>query len=98
MPIPRHLAIVVCSCGQRWGNAERAALHEDMMALEHGILASLVPKMIRHHALGHRFTLGENAPREFLATIAKAAERAAGKADGGAEPVPAARRLGAVED
>ncbi len=99
MPVPRHLAIVVCNCGKRWGRVDRAQACEEMEAVEHAILARYVCEFIRHHALGHRFTLGENAPREFLATIARAAARAAGESgDGGAEPVPAVRRLGAVED
>ena len=93
MPVPRHLAIVVCNCGKRWGReADRAQAGEELEATEHAILASSVPLMVRHWQLGHRFTLGENAPREFLDTIARAAARAAG--DGGEAGVaPAPRGL-----
>ena len=77
MPVPRHDAIVICSCGARWGNAARAAACEDMEVAEHALLETYVAKMVRHWTLGHRLALGENAPREFLATIARAAARAA---------------------
>ena len=73
----RASAIVVCSCGARWGNAARAAACEDMEVAEHALLETYVAKMVRHWTLGHRLALGENAPREFLATIARAAARAA---------------------
>jgi len=78
MPPPRDSAIVVCSCGWRTGNAARAALHEDLLGAEVVLLEMRVPQMVRHWKLGHRIKLGENAPREFLAVIARAAEQVAG--------------------
>ena len=98
MPVPRHLAIVVCNCGKRWGRVDRAQACEEMEATEHAILASSVPLMVRHWQLGHRFTLGENAPREFLDTIARAAARAAGDGGEGDAGEPGRLRLTAVED
>lgn len=96
MPPLRANAIVTCNCGARWGDHRRASLHEDMAAVEHALLAALVPKMVRHHVLGHRFTVSESAPREFLDTIARAAARAAGQ--GGEANEPDRRRLAAVDD
>jgi hypothetical protein len=77
MPVPRHDAIVVCSCGARWGNSRRAATCEEMEAVEHALLEQITPKFERHWRLGHQIRLGENAPRVFLGTIARAAKRAA---------------------
>ena len=89
MPPIRANSIVTCSCGARWGDHHRASLHEDLAEVEHVLLEMKVPIMVRHHALGHRFTLGENAPPEFLATIARAAARAAGDGwEAGVAPAP----------
>jgi hypothetical protein len=79
MPPPRASAIVLCSCGSRWGNAARAAACEEMEAVEHRLLETYVPKMVKHWRLGHRIALGEKAPREFLATIARAAQAERGE-------------------
>jgi hypothetical protein len=89
MPHPRAVSIVLCSCGWRIGNSARAALHEDLMAVEHALIAAELPRLVRHWQLGHRLTLGENAPREFLATIARAAQAAAGDATEGETRAPA---------
>lgn len=72
MAVPRHSAIVTCSCGAKWGNAARAARSEEAEAAERAALEIKVATMIRHHALGHKFTF--NGPLSFAATIAKAAE------------------------
>lgn len=87
MPHPRAVSIILCSCGKRWGNFARAALHEDLAAVEAGLIASYIDKFIRHWELGHMLSLGENAPREFMAVVAEAARRvAAGRERGLPEP------------
>lgn len=87
MPHPRAASIVLCSCGKRWGNYARAALHEDLAAVEQALIAGYIDVMVRHWTLGHRLSLGENAPREFLAVIAEAARRVAAARDRGLPPV-----------
>lgn len=77
----RANAIVVCNCGVKFGRVDRAAACEDMAAVEEALIAAEVPRMVRHHELGHRLSLGENAPREFLAVIAEAARRVKAKRD-----------------
>lgn len=42
-----------------------------------GILAAHVHRMIRRFELGHRLSLGENAPRGFFSVVAEAARRVA---------------------
>lgn len=78
MPPALANAVAVCSCGQKFGNVSRAAVCEEMAAVEHALIAAEVPRMLRHFQLGHEIKLGENAPREFLATIARAAMQARG--------------------
>ncbi len=96
MAPPRHAAIVVCSCGKRWGRSDRAAACEEMEAVEHALLATYVPLFARHWRLGHTLKLGDSAPREFLATIARAAEAVAGEREeaGDAAAVEGRRLLG----
>lgn len=77
----RAQSIVVCSCTEKWGNAARARLHEDLAEGERMLLEIKVPELIRHHDLGHTLSLGENAPREFFAVIAEAARRVKAKRD-----------------
>jgi hypothetical protein len=75
-----------------------------MAALEAGLVASYIDVMVRHHELGHRLALGENAPREFLSVVAEAARRVAAarnvaKEDLDVEAAPAGTlRLAAIED
>ena len=72
----RAQAIVVCkTCGTKWGNVERAAAFEEAADVERGILATSVPRMVRHFQIGHELALGENAPREYLAVIVAVAQR-----------------------
>lgn len=73
----RANAIVVCSCGVKFGRVDRAAACEDMAAVEEALIAAEVPRMVRHWELGHRISLGENAPREFASVVAEAARRVA---------------------
>lgn len=83
----RANAIVVCSCGFKVGNMNRIGMDEEALAVEEGILAAYVPRLVRHWTLGHRLSLGENAPREFLGVIAEAARRVAAARDRGLPPV-----------
>lgn len=86
MPVPRHAAIILCSCGAKWGNAARAALHEDMMAVERVLLEIKVPVMVRHWRLSHRLTVQHRGFEDVIATVA--ARMAAGEAgEGDGEPV-----------
>ena len=73
----RANAIILCSCTQKFGSLSRAAASEEAADVERGVLAADVPRMIRHHELGHRLALGENAPRSFLAVVAEVARRVA---------------------
>jgi hypothetical protein len=99
MPHPRAVSIVLCSCGWRAGNLARAAKHEDMEAAELALVEAETPRMVRHFQLGHHLRLNEKAPRAYAWVVTNAAREMAGSADDGeAEPVPAARRLGAIED
>lgn len=90
MAVPRADAIVVCSCGKRWGRVSRAAACEEMEAVEHALIAAEVPMLIRHFELGHELKLGENAPRSFLAVVAEVARRVAVARDRGLAEAPRA--------
>jgi hypothetical protein len=98
----RDQAVVICSCGWKVGNMDRARACEEMEAVEYALVAASVERLVRHHELGHRFTLGPNAPRSFLAVIAEAARRVAEQRGGGGEAgdveEPGRLRLAAIED
>lgn len=81
MPARSDCIVICATCGTKWGSIKRAAAFEEAADVERGILASSVPRLIRHWELGHRLELGENAPREFLGVIAEAARRVAAKRD-----------------
>ncbi|HVZ88058.1 MAG TPA: hypothetical protein VHG72_13890 [Polyangia bacterium] len=102
MPHPRAVSIVLCSCGWRAGNLQRAAACEEMEAVEYVLIEREVPRMIRHFELRHTLKLGENAPRSFLGVIAEAARRVKEAREGRAdeEPIEVERRglLGPTED
>jgi hypothetical protein len=83
----RANAIVVCSCGVKFGRVDRAAACEDMAAVEHALIAAEVPRMVRHFELQHTLSLGPNAPREFLGVVAEAARRVAAARERGLPPV-----------
>lgn len=90
MPVPRATAIVLCSCGARWGNIARASAHEDMEAVELALIEALVPLFARHWQLRHTLTLRDGAPIAYAAVIAKAARE---MADGEAGPAVEEGRL-----
>jgi hypothetical protein len=93
----RDQAAIICSCGWKLGNTSRAAMHEDMEAVEHALIEASVPRLIRHWRLGHRITLREGAPMSYAAVIAKAAGRAR-DGDGGEDEAPTRLAIGAIEE
>lgn len=56
MPPSFANAIVVCSCGGRWGNAARAKLGEELQDLEYALVVSAIYDLKRHWSLGHTLT------------------------------------------
>jgi hypothetical protein len=82
----RAQTIVICSCGVKWGNLERAALFDEAADVERVLVASYVPRMVRHWQLGHTLGLGENAPWEYLGVVASVAERMRAERDASAPP------------
>jgi hypothetical protein len=85
MPPSRAEAIVVCSCGWRAGNATRGALDEAIEEVERTMLATQVPRMVRHWELDHTLTLQD---RRYAGVVAMAAERLKERRERGIEPEP----------
>lgn len=76
MAAPRAFALVLCSCGWRFGDSRRLE-DEDRLEFELAVVRGIVPMMIRHWELKHEINVAPGAPLAVKAVIAKAAEQMA---------------------